>query len=138
MSSPVGPSAAVAYHHVDVFSAAAYAGNSVAVIVDPPPLTGAQMALITRELRHFETVFVQTGPAHAQATARVFDLDGELDFAGHPVLGAAAVLHQATDAVPGEFRDWTIGLKARSVSVRTIRQAAGHVSAVMDTGRAAT
>ena len=87
---------AVTYHHVDVFSAVAYAGNSVAVIIDPPPLTATQMALITRELRHFETVFVQTGPAGGQARARVFDLAEELDFAGHPVLGAAAVLHQTT------------------------------------------
>jgi predicted PhzF superfamily epimerase YddE/YHI9 len=96
MPAPADPPVAVAYHHVDVFSAVAYAGNSVAVIVDPPPLTTAQMALITRELRHFETVFVQTGPGSGQARARVFDLAGELDFAGHPVLGTAAVLHQAT------------------------------------------
>jgi PhzF family phenazine biosynthesis protein len=135
MPSPADRPSAVAYHHVDVFSAAAYAGNSVAVIVDPPPLTSEQMALMTQELRHFETVFVQTGPAAAHARARVFDLDGELDFAGHPVLGAAAVLHHATDAAAGEYRDWTIGLKARSVSVRTIRQPEGHVSAVMDAGR---
>jgi PhzF family phenazine biosynthesis protein len=130
----VGDMASLAYHHVDVFSAVAYAGNSVAVIVDPPPLTTAQLALITRELRHFESVFVQTGPADGQARARVFDLAEELDFAGHPVLGTAAVLHLATDAEPGAPRDWTIGLKARSVQVRTIRRAAGHVSAVLDAG----
>ena len=135
MPSPADPPAAVAYHHVDVFSAVAYAGNSVAVLVDPPPLTTAQMALITRELRHFETVFVQTGPDRGQARARVFDLAGELDFAGHPVLGTAAVLHQATGAGPGETRDWTIGLKARSVHVRTLTRAGGHVSAVMDAGK---
>ena len=93
------------------------------------------MALITRELRHFETVFVQTGPADGQARARVFDLAEELDFAGHPVLGAAAVLHQATDAEPGAPRDWTIDLKARGVQVRTIGRADGHVSAVMDAGK---
>jgi PhzF family phenazine biosynthesis protein len=131
----VGDMATVAYHHLDVFSAVAYAGNSVAVIVDPPPLTAAQMASITRELRHFETVFVQTGPADGQAQARVFDLTEELDFAGHPVLGAAAVLHQATVAGPGVPRDWTIGLKARSVQVRTIRRAGGYVSAVLDAGK---
>jgi len=135
MSSPAEPPVQVAYHHVDVFSAVAYAGNSVAVIVNPPPLTSAQMALITRELRHFETVFVQTGPADGQARARVFDLAEELDFAGHPVLGAAAVLHQATDAEPGAPRDWTIGLKARGVQVRTIGRTGGHVSAVLDAGK---
>jgi trans-2,3-dihydro-3-hydroxyanthranilate isomerase len=135
MSSPADLTATVAYHHVDVFSALPYAGNSVAVIVDPPPLTTAQMAAITRELRHFETVFVQTGPADGQARARVFDLAEELDFAGHPVLGAAAVLHQATEPRPGAPRDWTIGLKARSVQVRTLHRPGGHVSAVLDAGK---
>ena len=130
----VGDMASLTYHHVDVFSAVAYAGNSVAVIVNPPPLTPAQMALITRELRHFETVFVQTGPADGQAQARVFDLAEELDFAGHPVLGAAAVLHGATGDAPGAPRDWTIDLKARSVQVRTTSHADGHVSAVLDAG----
>jgi PhzF family phenazine biosynthesis protein len=130
--------ASLAYQHVDVFSAVAYAGNSVAVIVDPPPLTIAQMALITGELRHFETIFMQTGPAEGQARARVFDLAEELDFAGHPVLGAAAVLHQtagdATGGATGAARDWTIELKARSVQVRTTGHADGHVSAVLDAG----
>lgn len=135
MSSPADPPVQVAYHHVDVFSAVAYAGNSVAVIVNPPPLTTTQMALITRELRHFETVFVQTGPAGGQARARVFDLAEELDFAGHPVLGAAAVLHQTTGGAAGAPRDWTINLRARGVQVRTIGSADGHVSAVLDAGK---
>ncbi len=135
MASTVGGMASLAYHHVDVFSALAYAGNSVAVIVDPPPLSTAQLAAITRELRHFETIFVQRGPAGGRVQARVFDLTQELDFAGHPVLGTAAVLHQATDAGPGEPRDWTIGLKARSVHVRTLARAGGHVSAVLDAGK---
>jgi PhzF family phenazine biosynthesis protein len=133
--SPADPPAHVEYQHVDVFSDVAYAGNSVAVIVNPPPLTTVQMALITRELRHFETAFVQTGPSSGQARARVFDLAGELDFAGHPVLGTAAVLHLATDAEPGESRDWAIGLKARGVHVRTLVRAGGYVSAVMDAGK---
>src|SRR5689334_14397095 len=44
------------YHHVDVFSAEPYAGNSLAVFVDQPPLTGGQMLAITQELRHFESI----------------------------------------------------------------------------------
>ena len=75
-----------------------------------------------------------TGPAGAQAQARVFDLAEELDFAGHPVLGAAAVLHRATDAGPGAQREWTIDLTARSVQVRTTGHADSHVSAVLDAG----
>lgn len=76
----------IAYHHVDVFADRPYTGNSLAVFVDPPPLSSAQMLVITQELRHFETIFV------SGTSVRVFDLLEELDFAGHPLLGAAVVL----------------------------------------------
>jgi PhzF family phenazine biosynthesis protein len=132
------PGAGVAsYHHVDVFSSAAYSGNSLAVFVDPPDLTAAQMAAITRELRHFETIFVargHDGGARAAVTARVFDLFEELDFAGHPVLGAAAVLHELTGAPAGARRDWTFALPARTAEVTTCRHPAGNVAAVLDVG----
>jgi trans-2,3-dihydro-3-hydroxyanthranilate isomerase len=77
------------YYHVDVFTDVAYTGNSLAVFVDPPPLDSGQMLRITQELRHFETIFVTTLTEPDTVRARVFDLFGELDFAGHPVLGAA-------------------------------------------------
>lgn len=121
------------FHHVDVFTAAAYAGNSLAVFVDPPPLTTGQMRRITGELRHFETIFVRTGEDAVRA--RVFDLLDELDFAGHPVLGAGAVLHSLCDAPPGEERRWTFTLAAGPVWVTTRRHADGHVSALLDQGR---
>lgn len=129
------PAAETEYHHVDVFSAVAYAGNSLAVFVDPPPLTTRQMQRITGELRHFETIFVVTSAIEDTVHARVFDLADELDFAGHPVLGAAAVLHSLGDARPGEERRWTFELAARTVQVGTRRHAAGHMSALLDQGR---
>jgi len=45
------------YVHVDVFSSLPYSGNSLAVFPDARGLTAMQMLRITRELRHFETVF---------------------------------------------------------------------------------
>jgi trans-2,3-dihydro-3-hydroxyanthranilate isomerase len=121
------------FHHVDVFTASAYAGNSLAVFVDPPPLTTGQMRRITGELRHFETIFVRTG---ADAVpARVFDLLDELDFAGHPVLGAAAVLHNLGDTPPEVERRWTFTLAAGTVVVSTRGHVDGHVSALLDQGR---
>ena len=90
------------YHHVDVFADAAYTGNSLAVFLDPPPLRVGQMLAITRELRHFETIFVTTLTEPDTVQARVFDLSGELGFAGHPVLGAAQ-----SEVVVREMGDWT-------------------------------
>jgi trans-2,3-dihydro-3-hydroxyanthranilate isomerase len=123
------------FHHVDVFSAVAYSGNSVTVFVDPPPLSMEQMSTITKELRHFETIFVASTAAEGAFDARVFDLSEELGFAGHPVLGAAAVLHGLAGVPAGDERTWTFDLPARTVRVTTRGQAAGHVSALLDSGR---
>jgi PhzF family phenazine biosynthesis protein len=120
------------YHHVDVFADAAYTGNSLAVFLDPPPLRAGQMLAITRELRHFETIFVTTLTEPDTVRARVFDLSSELDFAGHPVLGAAGVLHEVRGK--GEHGQWTFALPAGTVQVTT-RLAGGRLSGVLDQGR---
>jgi trans-2,3-dihydro-3-hydroxyanthranilate isomerase len=120
------------YHHVDVFADVAYTGNSLVVFIDPPLLSTGQMLRITQELRHFETIFVTTLADPGTVRARVFDLFGELDFAGHPVLGAAGVLHELRGN--GANREWTFELPARIVRVAT-QLGDGHLSAVMDQGR---
>ncbi|MYS78895.1 PhzF family phenazine biosynthesis protein [Embleya scabrispora] len=123
------------YHHVDVFADRPYTGNSLAVFVDPPALDTAQMTRITRELRHFESIFVTTPDTGDVVHARVFDLFEELAFAGHPVLGAAAVLHAGSGAAVDDERVWTIALADRIVAVSTRADADGRVSAVLDQGR---
>jgi trans-2,3-dihydro-3-hydroxyanthranilate isomerase len=132
------------YHHVDVFSDRPYSGNSLAVFVDPPPMSGPQMLAITQELHHFETIFVSrpVGAGAGTVSARVFDLVGELDFAGHPVLGAAAVLHdlEATGerGAGVEERTCSVGLNNdRVVEVTTRRDPSGALAAVMDQGQPA-
>jgi PhzF family phenazine biosynthesis protein len=117
------------FHHVDVFADRPYTGNSLAVFVDPPPLDAVQMLRVTQELRHFETIFVTVEDDLVRAN--VFDLAGELDFAGHPVLGAAAVLHELHSGAGV----WNFALKARTVQVTTRTTAADRVSALLDQGR---
>lgn len=122
------------YYHVDVFTRHPYSGNSLAVFPDAAGLDGAQMAQVTRELRHFESVFLEPDATPHDWRARVFDLGGELDFAGHPVIGAAAVVHELRG---GGSRDrWTMRLKARTVEVRVERHEPGWLSAVLDQGTA--
>lgn len=115
--------APVGYRHVDVFASGPYTGNPLAVFPDAPGLTAAQMLAITQELRHFEAVFLWTDGAGV-VTARVFDLFGELEFAGHPLLGAAAVLHDRDGSA--DPRRWTLGLPSRTVDVSTRRTATGY------------
>lgn len=126
--------ASVRYHHVDVFTPEPYSGNSLAVFPDASGLDGGQMARITRELRHFESIFLQPLEDHRAYGARVFDLIEELDFAGHPVIGAACVAHHLTgdDAT----QRWTMRLRARTVEVGTERRGSGWYAAVLDQGEA--
>jgi trans-2,3-dihydro-3-hydroxyanthranilate isomerase len=81
------------FHLVDVFTSRPFSGNSLSVFPEGRGLSGDQMLAITQELRHFESVFLEQRDGTTVVRARVFDLTRELDFAGHPLMGAAAVLH---------------------------------------------
>lgn len=121
------------YRHVDVFSRHALQGNGLVVVLDAENLSTAVMHQLTREVRQFETAFL-TGvdlPGRS-ARVRIFTEDEELDFAGHPVLGAAAVLHTLLPAPEAE-ESWALAVAQRSVEART-RGAAGWVDAAMDQG----
>jgi PhzF family phenazine biosynthesis protein len=121
------------YRHVDVFSRRALQGNGLVVVLDAENLSTAVMQQLTREVRQFETAFL-TGvdlPGRS-ARVRIFTEDEELDFAGHPVLGAAAVLHTQLPAPEAE-ESWALAVAQRSVETRT-RGATGWVDAAMDQG----
>lgn len=91
------------------------------------------MQRITEEMRHFESIFLdQKGDAGDAWRARVFDLSEELDFAGHPVIGAASVLHALDGGDAG--RTWSLELKARTVEVVTVRRGPGRYASVLDQG----
>ncbi|MFE7402964.1 PhzF family phenazine biosynthesis protein [Streptomyces sp. NPDC057557] len=124
------------YLHVDVFTGLPYSGNSLAVFPDAGGLSGDQMQRIAQELRHFESVFLTPDepPESSAWRARVFDLFEELDFAGHPVIGAACVLHALHGA--GERETWTLRLKARTVEVSTEQRGPGRYASVLDQGPA--
>ncbi|MFE9708338.1 PhzF family phenazine biosynthesis protein [Streptomyces sp. NPDC005930] len=126
------------YLHVDVFSSQPYSGNSLTVFLNPAaaPLSGRQMIRVTQEMRHFESVFLtQDASTDRRWHARVFDLVEELDFAGHPLIGAACVLHALHGVEDTET--WCLALKARTVDVTTRRRAEGRYTAVLDQGPAA-
>ncbi len=123
----------LAYRHVDVFSRRALQGNGLVVVLDAEDLSTAVMQQLTREVRQFETAFL-TGvdlPGRS-ARVRIFTEDEELDFAGHPVLGAAAVLHTLLSAPEAE-ESWALAVAQRRVETRT-RGATGWVDAAMDQG----
>src|SRR5690242_12197109 len=89
------------------------------------------MLRVTQELRHFEAVFLTPTEEPDTVSARIFDLFSELPFAGHPLLGAAAVLHRRSAA--REACTWRFQLATRTVVVRT-ESADGMYSAWLDQG----
>lgn len=121
----------LSYQHVDVFTRQPYSGNSLTVFPDAGDLTAGQMLAITQEMRHFESIFLQRLPAPGSFRARVFDLIEELDFAGHPIIGAAGVLHAS--ACNDAAADWSFQLNNKVVTVATRRTPAGF-SALLDQG----
>lgn len=78
------------YKVVDVFSAAPFLGNPVAVIRDADDLTTAQMQALAAWTNLSETTFFQSATSDvADYRLRIFTPRGELTFAGHPTLGSA-------------------------------------------------
>jgi trans-2,3-dihydro-3-hydroxyanthranilate isomerase len=120
------------YRHVDVFSRLAFQGNGLVVVLDAAKLSPELMQAITREMRQFESVFLTDVDLERRSAAlRIFTEDEELDFAGHPLLGAAAVLH---GMMTGEQEEqWALRVAARTIEVRT-RSAASWIDVEMDQG----
>lgn len=81
------------YYHVDVFSDTILSGNGLTVVISDVELDEALMQDLTREFKQFETIFLRRIDENV-FQARIFTVDEELDFAGHPILGAAAVIHK--------------------------------------------
>lgn len=74
---------------VDVFGRGPFSGNPLAVIAGADGLSTQEMQRITRWFNLSEAAFVlpPTQP-QAQYRVRIFTLDREMPFAGHPTLGA--------------------------------------------------
>ncbi|MFN5515180.1 MAG: PhzF family phenazine biosynthesis protein [Cyanobacteriota bacterium] len=92
-----------AFYTVDVFTDQIFGGNPLAVFPEAEGLTDAQMQRIATEFHYSETVFVfppKTATGHYRL--RIFTPYKEVNFAGHPTIGAAYLLsaigkHPLTD-----------------------------------------
>jgi len=108
----------VRYFQVDVFAPRPFTGNGLGVFPEAAALSADQMQVLTQELRQFECIFLAA--KEDAVRARIFTVDEELPFAGHPVLGAGAVLHHL--AGPQAERRSTLELSAgRRLDVRSTR-----------------
>jgi len=80
------------FQMVDVFAEQLLYGNPLPVVVDSDGLSGEDMLRITRWMNQSETTFLlPPSDPKADYRVRIFTLERELPFAGHPTLGTCYV-----------------------------------------------
>jgi PhzF family phenazine biosynthesis protein len=105
------------FRHVDVFAERPFAGNGLVVVFGGVDEDAEVLLQVAHELRQFETIFVDDVPGgQGHVRGRIFTVEEELPFAGHPIVGAAAALHERF--APGTDRhDWTFWVAERPIEV---------------------
>ncbi len=86
----------------DVFSSRPLEGNSLAVFLDGRGLSDGEMQSIAKEMNLSETTFILPRDAATErergVRVRIFTVQEELPFAGHPTLGSAFALRGTSGA----------------------------------------
>jgi trans-2,3-dihydro-3-hydroxyanthranilate isomerase len=87
---------------LDVFTSRPLEGNPLAVFTDARGLSDAEMQRLARETNLSETTFIFPRDPEVEQReghkARIFTVNEELPFAGHPTLGTAWCLYQQSPA----------------------------------------
>src|ERR1700728_3454273 len=85
---------------LDVFTALPFEGNSLAVFPDGRRLSDDEMQALAREMNLSETTFILPRESSIErehgVRVRIFTVQEELPFAGHPTLGTAFQLRGST------------------------------------------
>src|ERR1700758_680457 len=102
---------------VDVFTSVPLEGNQLAVFADGRSLSDAEMQALAKEMNLSETTFVLPRDAATErergVRVRIFTVEEELPFAGHPTLGTAFALRSSKGA-----REIVLDLNVGKVPVR--------------------
>ena len=90
------PNRRLPFVQVDVFTAVPLEGNQLAVFLDARGLSDYEMQALAREMNLAETTFILPRDSSTErdrgVRVRIFTVEEELPFAGHPTLGTAMVL----------------------------------------------
>jgi trans-2,3-dihydro-3-hydroxyanthranilate isomerase len=106
---------------LDVFTQTPLTGNPLAIFTDARGLNDGQMQALAREMNLSETTFILPRDPATEARegkkVRIFTVEQELPFAGHPTLGTALHLY-ASEANSKKPAQITLDLKAGKIPVR--------------------
>src|SRR6266536_2555005 len=115
------PARTYEFIQLDVFTQTALSGNPLAIFPDARGLNDAEMQALAREMNLSETTFIlpREGPTEAREgkKVRIFTVEAELPFAGHPTLGTALYLY-ASESNRKKPAEITLDLKAGEIPVR--------------------
>jgi trans-2,3-dihydro-3-hydroxyanthranilate isomerase len=113
------PDRAYEFVQLDVFTQTPLTGNPLAVFTDGRGLSDQQMQAIAREMNLSETTFVLPREPQVEAQegkrVRIFTVEEELPFAGHPTLGTALHLHSSAASGADEI---VLDLNVGKIGVR--------------------
>jgi trans-2,3-dihydro-3-hydroxyanthranilate isomerase len=115
------PSRTYEFVQLDVFTQTPLAGNPLAVFTDARGINDGEMQALAREMNLSETTFILPRDAATEARegkkVRIFTVEAELPFAGHPTLGTALYLYasESNSKKPAEI---TLDLKSGKIPVR--------------------
>src|ERR1700746_3601936 len=120
---------------LDVFTRTPLTGNPLAIFTDARELSDAQMQALAREMNLSETTFVLPRERNVEAQegkrVRIFTVDEELPFAGHPTLGTALYLHNTgacrADEIVLDLNVGKIGVRFSADSNNSRNRVAGDV-----------
>src|SRR6266511_4095594 len=120
---------------LDVFTKTPLTGNPLAIFTDARRLTDQQMQALAREMNLSETTFVLPREPQVEAQegkrVRIFTVEEELPFAGHPTLGTALYMHSTAasraDDIVLELNAGKIGVRFRADSRHRSDRVAGDV-----------
>src|SRR5213080_4652084 len=115
------PARTYEFVQLDVFTKTPLSGNPLAIFPDARGLNDAEMQALSREMNLSETTFIFPRDAATEARegkkVRIFTVETELPFAGHPTLGTALHLY-ASESNKKRSVEITLDLKAGKIPVR--------------------
>ncbi len=112
----------LSFVQMDVFTSTPLEGNQLAVFADGRSLSDAEMQSIAKETNLSETTFILPRDAAIErergVRVRIFTVNEELPFAGHPTLGTAMVLYNHRQQTGGNADEIALDLNVGRIPVR--------------------
>ncbi|MDC8804413.1 PhzF family phenazine biosynthesis protein [Halomonas pacifica] len=115
---------------VDVFAREKLNGNGLTIFSDCDELCSKEMLAWAQEMRQFESIFLKVKADEYHA--RIFTVEEELDFAGHPLLGLTYHLHERFGS--DSEHEWTVNINGRPLRLSS-KKTDSEFIATMSQGR---